>query len=142
MSPRARGRSPRLLGATVGAVALFFAVAAPATAAPGAPASQVTDGPNPQVGLHGYCAGPGEVEQLADGTTTSCSAISNSDAFAWSNYSEPVAMDPNTRDPNCQTAGCEYQGGTAPGEQRCGTQCSAPPAPGVIQPPPAPAPHA
>lgn len=138
MSPRARGRGPRLLGAVVGAFALFFAVAAPAAAAPGTPASQIADDPNPQVELHGYCAKPGEVAHLADSTTAHCSAISNSGAFAWSYYSEPVAMDPNTRDPNCQTADCEDQGGTAPGEQRCGIQCNVPPAPGAIEPRPAP----
>ncbi|MCX0269201.1 hypothetical protein NLM24_00410 [Nocardia zapadnayensis] len=138
MSPRARGRAPRLLGAIVGAAALFFAVAAPAAALPGTSATPVAAGPNPQVELHSYCAEPGEAGHLADGTTVHCSALSNSDAFAWSYYSEPVAMDPNTRDPNCQTAGCEDQGGTAPGEQRCGVQCTVPPAPGAIEPHTAP----
>lgn len=138
MSPRVRGRGPRLLGAIVGAFALFFAVAAPAAAVPGTSASRIADGQNSQVELHGYCAEPGEVGHLADGTAVYCSAVSNSDGFAWSYYVEPLAMEPNTRDPNCQTAGCADQGGTAPGEQRCGIQCTVPPAPGAIEPRPAP----
>ncbi|WP_280457533.1 hypothetical protein, partial [Nocardia carnea] len=67
---------PRLLGATVGAAALFFA-AAPAAALPGTlDRVQADNGPNPQVELHSYCAAPGQVGHLADGTTVYCSPVS------------------------------------------------------------------
>ncbi|MGW5384130.1 hypothetical protein [Nocardia sp. NPDC003963] len=132
MRPSARFRrvGPRLLGATVGAAALFFA-AAPAVALPWTQATPVADGPNPQVELHSYCAEPGEVGHLADGTTVYCSAIQDSDGFAWSYYSEPLPMDPNDRNYTCDSAGCAYaDGSTVPEEQRCGIQCGEPPTSG------------
>ncbi|MGA6208386.1 hypothetical protein ACPESR_26890 [Nocardia testacea] len=133
MRPQARSRGPRLLGAIVGAVALFFAVAAPAAALPWTPAAPVA-GPNPQVELNSYCEEPGEVGHLADGTTVYCSAISNSDAFAWSYYSEPLPVEPGNHPYTCDTNSCEYEdGSTVPGH-RCGIQCAEPPTTGDLAP--------
>ncbi|WP_328391586.1 hypothetical protein [Nocardia sp. NBC_00416] len=126
---------PRLLGATVGAAALFFSVAAPAAALPwAATVAPVADGPNPQVELHSYCQAPGEVGHLADGTTVYCSAVQGSGAFAWSYYSQPLPVDPNTRNYDCDSGSCTYQDGSqVPHEQRCGIQCGEPPVPGDVQ---------
>ncbi|MFD4405436.1 hypothetical protein ACFWPH_22005 [Nocardia sp. NPDC058499] len=136
MRPTARFQrvGPRLLGATVGAAALFFA-AAPAAALPGTLDRVQTDnGPNPLVELHSYCAAPGQVGHLADGTTVYCSPVSGSDTFAWSYYTEPLPMDPNTIDYNCDSASCTYPDGSqVPVEQRCGMQCGEPPTPGDVQ---------
>ncbi|WP_058855187.1 hypothetical protein [Nocardia jinanensis] len=135
MRPQARTCrvGPRLLGATVGAAALFFA-AAPAAALPWTQVTPVAAGPNPQVELDSYCEEPGEVGHLADGTTVYCSAVQGSDTFAWSYYSEPVAMDPN-RDYACDEASCEYEdGSTVPDEHRCGIQCGEPPLAGEVEP--------
>ncbi|MEU1984782.1 hypothetical protein [Nocardia sp. NPDC019395] len=123
---------PRLLGATVGAAAFFFAVAAPAAALPG-PLVRTDNGPNPQVELHSYCAAPGQTGHLADGTTVYCSPVSGSDTFAWSYYSEPLPMDPNTINYNCDSGSCAYPDGSqVPLEQRCGIQCGEPPTPGDV----------
>lgn len=135
MRPAARSRrvGPRLLGATVGAAALFFA-AAPAAALPWTQVNPVAEGPNPQVELHSYCEEPGEVGHLADGTTVYCSAVQGSDAFAWSYYSQPLPMDPNSRNYACDTASCAYQdGSTVPDEHRCGIQCGEPPTTGDVE---------
>ncbi|MFI5715738.1 hypothetical protein [Nocardia sp. NPDC051750] len=135
MRPTARIRriGPRLLGATAGAAALFLAAAGPAAAVPGA-LVRTDNGPNPQVELHSYCAAPGQTGHLADGTTVYCSPISGGDTFAWSYYSEPLPMDPNTINYNCDSASCTYPDGSqVPEEQRCGMQCGEPPTPGNVQ---------
>lgn len=124
---------PRFLGATAGAVALFFA-AAPASAFPGILAPVQTDGPNPQVELHSYCSAPGQTAHLADGTTVYCSAVSGSDNFVWSYYTEPLPVDPNGIDYNCDSASCTYPDGSqVPIENRCGMQCGEPLTPGDVQ---------
>lgn len=130
MSSRARSPSPRPLGTLIGALALFFAVAAPSTAAW---TVSLADGPNPQVGSSGRCAELGETGYLTDRTIINCAATSNSNAFAY--YSEPLTNAPDTPDYNCDTTGCENPDGTIPpNEDRCGIQCTAPPAPGLIVP--------
>ncbi|WP_063060758.1 hypothetical protein [Nocardia sienata] len=134
MRPQARRRGSRLLGAIIGAVALVSAGATPAAGLHWTQPTPVADTPSLQVGLHSHCEGPVEAGHLPDGTTAYCSPISNSGAFAWSYYSDPLPVEPNNRPYTCDNASCEYEdGSTVPGH-RCGMQCAEPPTTGDLAP--------
>ncbi|MEV0107644.1 hypothetical protein AB0H42_15020 [Nocardia sp. NPDC050799] len=134
MRPQARRRGSRLLGAIIGGIALFFAVAAPASALPRTQPTPVADSPSPQADLHSSCEDPGGAGHLTGGTAVYCSPISNSGTFAWSYYADPLPVEPNNRPYTCDNASCEYEdGSTVPGH-RCGIQCAEPPTTGDLAP--------